>query len=306
MRAVLVGDGPHAAEVLHALKSHSRVVVAAQVAHGPAQAGIPVYPAMESALGAGPVELVVLAGDFDAAAIESVVRGAWPVLVANASRLSRDSLGVLRHAAGARKAGIYLARDPGYADGATTLRRLFDSGRLGLVGHVSCEDRRQGPLGVNDGAGHWLRRGGVLLTQVCGLMGTEAQDVMARIDDDHGVTEAYLATRRGIHVHYTGTWQAAVESHCLWIEGTKGALRCDGRAVWWRKRGWRFFVPVGLSDASGAAILHAAVDRIMVDLGKASAWADDHAALGIVVAALASAADREPQLVEYNERTAAA
>jgi len=293
MKTVLVGDGPRATEVLGALNRHPRLVLTARVSRDRTQAVLPVHPTLESALGAGPVELVVLAGEFDLAAIMSAIQGARTVLLMDAPSLSDGSLSVLQHAASSGEARIFLARDPGYAGGGMALRRFLDSGRLGPLGHVSCEDRRSGPPGADGGEGHWLHRGGALLAQVCGCLGTEAQDVMARIDDQRGVTEAYVATRRGIHVHYTGCWRAAVDSHCLWIEGTKGSLKCDGRAIWWRKRGWRFFIPVGAGGVSGAATPQAAVERVMAEVGKPSAT-DDRAVLGIFAAALASAASREP------------
>jgi predicted dehydrogenase len=117
------------------------------------------------------------------------------------------------------------------------------SGRLGSIGHVSIEDHQAEATG-GDGSGYWLRRGGPLLARACELLGTEAQEVMARIDERSAVTEAYLVTRRGVHVHFSGLWNADVDSHCLWIEGTGGSLRVDVRALWWRKRGWRFFLPI--------------------------------------------------------------
>ena len=120
------------------------------------------------------------------------------------------------------------------------------------------------------------------------------RNVMARIDDRHGVTEAYLETRRSIHVHYTGRWRAAADSHCLWIEGTKGSLKVDGRGTWWRKRGWRFFVPVRVGGIPGTAPPGFALDRATAYSRSPSAGADDRAVLGIALAALTSAMDRQP------------
>jgi len=294
MKTVIVGDGPRAAEVLDAMKRHPRMAVAARVSRSGTQAELPVHPTLESALGAGLVDFVVLAGEFDSTAVASAVQGGRAVLFTDAPRLTDAALSALRQAASAGKAPLFLARDTGYAGGGRFLRRFLDSGRLGLIGHVSCEDRRAVVEGADDGAGHWLHRGGPLLAQVCGFLGTEAQDVMARIDDAHGVTEAYVATRGGIHVHYTGCWRAAVDSHCLWIEGTHGSLKCDGRGIWWRKRGWHVFIPVWVGGVSGAATLRAAVERVLAEVEKPSAAIDDCAAVGIFAAALASAASREP------------
>jgi len=71
--------------------------------------------------------------------------------------------------------------------------------------------------------------------------------VMARLtqtDDGGSRTEAFLEVQGGTHVHYSGMLGDDAGSHILWIEGTKGSLRTDGRGIWWRKRGWPLFVPI--------------------------------------------------------------
>lgn len=168
------------------------------------------------------------------------------------------------------------------AGGRRTIGKYLASGRIGSIGHVSIEDHQAGSGGAVDGSRYWLHRGGPLLAQACDLLGTGVQDVMARIDEAGGVTEAYLATHRGVHVHYSGLWNADVESHCLWIEGTGGSLKADARAVWWRKRGWRFFIPVRLGGVSPAVTPGSSSDR------------ETH---GIATAALASAMSRRPEPV---------
>jgi hypothetical protein len=60
----------------------------------------------------------------------------------------------------------------------------------------------------------------------------------------HGsTTEALLEMEHSIHVQYYGSLTSNRSAHCWCIEGEKGMLWAD-RRVWWRKRGWRFFLPM--------------------------------------------------------------
>lgn len=295
MKTLLIGDGPSATAALGALKSHPRVVVAGCVSGDRLAEGLAVHASIESALEREPVDLVVFAGEFAASSVASAMQRALPVLLDNLPRPPAGTgLDALQGLTRSARASIYLARDPGYGGSMGTLRKFLAAGRLGSIGHVSIEDDRAAGQGADDGPRYWLHRGGVLLAQVGALLDSDARDIMARVDDEHGVTEAYLETRREIHVHYTGRWRAADDSHCLWIEGTKGSIKTDGRGVWWRKRGWRFFAPVFVGRAPVAASLRATLDRVIVDLETPSARADDRLALAIVLAALASSADRRP------------
>ena len=294
MKTLLVGDGPGAASALGVLKSHPRTVVAARVSSHRVPDGFPGHATVEDALAHHSVDLAVFAGEFTAEMVKAIVQRTLPVLLIDAPKSLGPQLRTLMVAICAGRAGIHVARDPGYAGCTGTLRRFLAAGRLGSIGHVSVEDDRAAPQGANDGARHWLTRGGVLLAQASEVLGSATRNVMARIDGQHGVTEAYLETRRGIHVHYTGRWWATADSHCLWIEGTKGSLKVDGRGTWWRKRGWRFFIPVRVGGIPGAAPLRFAIDRATACSKIPSAGADDRAVLGIALAAQTSAMDRQP------------
>jgi len=199
---------------------------------------------------------------------------------------------------GARASEVLAA----YAGCGGTVRKYVSTGRLGPIGHVACLDRCMGPVGEG-GAGYWFGRGGPLLAELCELLGTRARDVVARTDEPHGVTEAYVATESGRHVHFTGSWRASVDSHCLWIEGARGSLRTDGGVVWWRKRGWRFFVPVRIGTAPKAATLASAARRAAADTGQRGA-ADDRVALA--TAAVASSMTRSVVPLSGPGRAAAA
>ena len=303
MKTVLVGDGPRTSEVLAALQSHPGTTVSGRVSRHGSQGGVPVYPTLTAALGPVTADLVVLTGEIDSEDVAAAATNQRPILLADAAAHSEATVGALQKLAAGEKARVFLQRDADYGASAT-LRRFLASGRLGPIGHLSCDDRRTGAPGSGDGGRYWLSRGGPLLAQVCALLGTGARDVMARIDDDHGVTEAYVETLRGIHVHYSGGWRALADSHCLWIEGAKGSLRTDGGQVWWRNRGWRFFVPVRLGGTPGAATLRATLDRVVAEIERGGVG--DRQALGIAGAALASAGSRQVVAIANPGRAVAA
>jgi len=94
-------------------------------------------------------------------------------------------------------------------------------------------------------------------------------------------------------VHYSAGWRAAVESHCLWIEGVKSSLRTDGGRVWWRNRGWHVFVPVRIGLTPRALSLHATIGRVVAEVERVRDRVADRQALCIAAAALASAANRQ-------------
>jgi predicted dehydrogenase len=141
--------------------------------------------------------------------------------------------------------------------GEQMLQHLVRAGHVGRVTHVSCIDRRACPATgdfvaqveyaqvLDTGVHHFdsLRR----------ILGVRPLCVWARCGKApwsmyvHGsTTEACVAMENDIHVQYHGTLTSSRDEHTLWIEGTKGVLRADRTRVWWRKRGWRFFLPLRL------------------------------------------------------------
>jgi hypothetical protein len=53
----------------------------------------------------------------------------------------------------------------------------------------------------------------------------------------------------GVYVQYHGSLTSSRDGHALWIEGDRGALWTNRAHVWWRKRGWPLFVPLGVPTA---------------------------------------------------------
>lgn len=293
MKVLLTGEGARAAELLAVMTAHRGTSVTARVSRDGTGANLPVHRTVESALSEAAADAVVLTGDIVPAVVVAVAAGSAPILIANPAWPTAAALRELQRIAEAGRPRVLLARDEGYSSCRATLAKYVASGRLGPIGHVSIEDSQVGDAVAVDGSRHWLHRAGPLLAQACGLFGTTAQDVMARVDEANGVTEAYVTTGRNIHLHYTGRWSAAVDSHRLWIEGTGGSLVADARAVWWRKRGWRFFVPVRAGGVARATSLAASWNRLIAEAGRTSDSIGDCAALAIAVAALQSTACRQ-------------
>ncbi|MDH3604241.1 MAG: hypothetical protein OEU26_31945, partial [Candidatus Tectomicrobia bacterium] len=74
--------------------------------------------------------------------------------------------------------------------------------------------------------------------------------------DPHGsTTEAFFEMEDDIPVQYYGSLTANRDAFELRIEGEHGALRTDGRRLWWRKRGSRFFLPMRMAKIPAADAL---------------------------------------------------
>jgi predicted dehydrogenase len=136
-----------------------------------------------------------------------------------------------------------------------TLQQLVHEGRVGTIAHVSCVDRRSSPTEDNfpaqtayiqllDVAAHHL-------DNMRSMLGVTPVSVMARCIKApwsayrHGsTTEALLEMEHNIRVQYHGSLTSNRDEHTLWIEGDRGVLWTDCSRLWWRKRGWRFFLPI--------------------------------------------------------------
>jgi predicted dehydrogenase len=136
-----------------------------------------------------------------------------------------------------------------------TVRQLLHGGKVGTITHVSCVDRRLCPLPGNvpnqADCAQLLEVGAHHLDSLRRILGVNPVSVMARCSKapwstyQHGsTTEALLEMERNIHVQYHGSLTANRGEHTLWIEGERGVLWTDGSHLWWRKRGWRFFLPM--------------------------------------------------------------
>jgi predicted dehydrogenase len=157
-----------------------------------------------------------------------------------------------------------------------TLRDLVRAGKLGTVTYVTASDRRRAVA-----AGGQLAEVGLQqLDELAQLFDGSASRIMARLVPER--TEAWLDLGNGTRVHYDGALAADVDAHELWIDGAEGALRVAHGCLFWRRRGWRWFVPIGvrsrpLAGAAGesrrAALREAALEsdrsRALVSLPAA-------------------------------------
>jgi predicted dehydrogenase len=150
---------------------------------------------------------------------------------------------------------VMVAQNYRYRRCEQTVRKLLHEGKVGTITHVSYVDRRARPAQSN-----FLSR--VEYAQVLdvgthhfdslrSILGVNPVRVVARCSKAawsqylHGsTTEANLEMENNINVQYYGSLTSNRYESALWIEGDQGVLRADQRRVWWRKRGWRFFLPL--------------------------------------------------------------
>lgn len=150
---------------------------------------------------------------------------------------------------------LMVAQNYRYARCERTLRECVGEGKVGRIRHVSCVDRRMRPA-----KGNFLARvdypqvldvGAHHFDSLRSILGVNPVTVMARCGNTpwseyrHGsTTEAVIEMEHDVHVQYYGSLTANCYEHELWIEGDKGVLWTDRSRIWWRKRGWKFFVPI--------------------------------------------------------------
>jgi predicted dehydrogenase len=151
---------------------------------------------------------------------------------------------------------VMVAQNDRFVRAERTLQQLVREKKMGTVTHVSCIDRRSHPpvAETNDAQVNYSQLLDVAVhhfDSLCNILDATPLSVMARCtkapwsDYHHGsTTEAILEMERDIHVQYHGSLTSNHSEYSLWIEGDLGVLRLSRSHVWWRKRGWRFFVPI--------------------------------------------------------------
>ncbi len=150
---------------------------------------------------------------------------------------------------------VMVAQNYRYARCERTLQQLVRDGKVGNITHVSCVDRRLRAakgnfLGYVDYA-QVLDVGAHHFDSLRCILGVNPVSMMARCSKApwseyrHGsTTEALIEMEDSVHVQYYGSLTANRYEHELWIEGDKGVLWTDRSRIWWRKRGWKFFMPI--------------------------------------------------------------
>ena len=187
-------------------------------------------------------------------AIEALEAGLGVMLETPFATTLAEGVRVVRTAQGTGQA-LMVAQNYRFAPCEQTLQRCIRAGKVGTITHVSCTDRRAHPAQGNFLAhadyAQVLDVGAHHFDSLRSILGVNPVRVMARCgkapwsEYRHGsTTEACLEMEHNINVQYYGSLTSNRSEHALWIEGDQGILWTDRRRVWWRQRGWRFFVPI--------------------------------------------------------------
>jgi predicted dehydrogenase len=160
----------------------------------------------------------------------------------------------------ARQSGlpVIVGHDYRYRRCQQILQKLVHADKTGTITHVSYVDRRTRPVQGNfvnhfdyaqllDAGVHHLRT-------LRSIFGVNPVRIVGRCSNapwsryQHGsTTEAIIEMENNIHIQYYGSLTSNRSESVLWIEGKNGILRAGQQGVWWRKRGWRFFLPIRLT-----------------------------------------------------------
>ena len=245
---------------------------------------LPDFRTLSDALGKVSADVAVVSGvkatDWATQALEANLA----VVMDEAGAVDRAAFRKFQAAANAKASIVLWPRRYRYARCERMVKRLIDSGRLGGIGHVACVDQSSQASSRAFADFQSLRQ----------LFGASPKRVMARLGRDSGspdFTEAFLELENGLHIHYSAYGGAQRDKHELWIEGAEGSLKTDGGAVWWRKRGWRFFLPLKLGAARAipdSAEARSTLEELAAARRTASASRPDLSAVATVAAAFES------------------
>jgi predicted dehydrogenase len=140
-----------------------------------------------------------------------------------------------------------------------TVGQWLTENRLGRIANVVCVDRRKQPPSDQ---GPWIGKMDYpQLVEIAVhhfdsfryLFQHNAVSMTARMFNPPGslyrsgaATEALIEMEDNVAIVYFGTLVSHRYEYSLFIEGENGCLWTDRKRVWWRKKGWRFFLPVKL------------------------------------------------------------
>ena len=185
--------------------------------------------------------------------------------------------------------------------------------RLGRIATVVCVDRRNQP--PSDQA-PWVgnmdhpQLGEIAIHHFDSfryLFHRNAANIMARVFNPPGslyrsgaATEALIEMEGSLQIAYFGTLVSHRYEYSLLIEGENGSLWTDRKRVWWRKKGWRFFLPVKLvavpkgdelpyPRAGTTSILNQVRDAVLQNKEAETSGRDNFSTLAMVATAARSA-----------------
>jgi predicted dehydrogenase/predicted AlkP superfamily phosphohydrolase/phosphomutase len=209
-----------------------------------------------------------------------------------------------------------------------TIRQWIAEDRLGRIATVTCVDRRnqppsdQGPWvtaldypQLAEIAVHHFDSFRFLFHRNPVSMTARAFNPPGSHYRNGAATEALIEMEENLSILYFGTLTSHRYEYGLWIEGEKGSLWSDRKRVWWRKKGWRFFVPVKLVSvpkgdelryprAGTMSLLNHLRDAILHNKEPETSGRDNFWSLTMVEAAKISALEnRRVSIAEVSDST---
>jgi predicted dehydrogenase/predicted AlkP superfamily phosphohydrolase/phosphomutase len=224
----------------------------------------------------------------------------------------KDAAEVIQTAKGVGKP-VVVAENYRFFAAERTVRRWIAEDRLGRIATVTCVDRRNQPLSDQ---GPWVADLDYpQLAEIAVhhfdsfryLFHRNPLNIMARAFNPPGshyrsgaATEALIEMEEGLPILYFGSLTSHRYEYSLWIEGEKGSLWTDRKRVWWRKKGWRFFIPVRLVSvpkgdelpyprAGTTSLLNQLRDAVLHNQEPETSAQDNFWSLAMVAAAMRSA-----------------
>jgi predicted dehydrogenase/predicted AlkP superfamily phosphohydrolase/phosphomutase len=223
-----------------------------------------------------------------------------------------DAAQVIRKARAVGKQ-IIVAENYRFYAAERTVGHWLASNRLGAIATVVCIDRRNQPPSEQ---GQWV--GSMDYPQLIEiavhhfdsfryLFRRNAMSISACLFNPPGslyrsgaATEALIEMEGKLQIAYCGTLVSHRYEYSLLIEGENGSLWTDRKRVWWRKKGWPFFVPVKLvavskgdelpyPRAGTTSLLNQVRDAVAQNKEAETSGRDNFSTLAMVVAAVRSA-----------------
>lgn len=298
MNVIHLGLGARHRQWVEAVQQYPGAGNTALVAAGSSStaggSGMSRYRSLGDALAKVSADVAIVSGNEATEWATQALRANMAVVMDEVGAVDGAAFRAFQEAARAKGSPVLWPRRYRYARCEKVLKRLIGSSRLGGIGHVSCIDQAVSPGEDGGQSLHVSARAFAHFEALRRLFCAAPKKVMARLGSEPGsqsFTEAFLEFESGLHVHYSGYFGAQRNEHQLWIEGAEGSVRTDGRAVWWRKRGWRFFLPLkfGLAqDLQESAEARGTLDALVAARKRAAGSPEDLSAVATVAAALES------------------
>jgi predicted dehydrogenase len=172
--------------------------------------------------------------------------------LSDAARVIREAETIGRH--------VVVAENYRFFAAERTVRRWVAEDRLGRIATVTCVDRRNQPPSdqapwvatmdypqLDEIAVHHFDSFRYLFDRKPVSITARAFNPPGSLYRNGAATEALIEMEGGLPILYFGILTSHRYEYSLWVEGEKGSLWTDRKRVWWRKKGWRFFLPVRLA-----------------------------------------------------------